>query len=118
MPIHGNPDMLKKTVMSLLGNAIYAVAKKAQRVTYHPEVLLSATLADGRYILRIRDNGIGIDEQIIGKIFDPFFTTKTTSEGAGIGLYLSHEIIQNHGGDISVASVKNEFTEFTVTLPL
>ena len=118
MPIHGNPDMLKKTVMSLLGNAIYAVAKKAQRVTYHPEVLLSATLADGRYILRIRDNGIGIEEQIIGKIFDPFFTTKTTSEGAGIGLYLSREIIQNHGGDISVASVKNEFTEFTVTLPL
>ena len=117
MLIHGNPDMLTKTIMSLLSNAVYAVVKKAQRMSYHPEISLIATLADGYYNLKIRDNGIGIEETIIGKIFDPFFTTKTTDEGAGIGLYLSREIIQNHGGDISVSSVKDEFTEFTITLP-
>jgi signal transduction histidine kinase len=50
-------------------------------------------------------------------IFNPFFTTKTTSEAAGIGLYLSREIIQNHGGDISVESRKDEYTEFTISLP-
>jgi signal transduction histidine kinase len=69
------------------------------------------------YILKIRDNGIGIEEKILSKIFDPFFTTKTTNEAAGVGLYLSREIIQNHQGDISVTSVKNEYTEFTITLP-
>lgn len=118
MPMHGNPDMISKTIMSLLGNAVYAVAKKAQKVQFTPEVLLSATVADKHYVLKIRDNGIGIEEKIISKIFDPFFTTKTTDEAAGVGLYLSREIIQNHGGDISVVSVKDEYTEFTITLPI
>ena len=117
MPLHGNPDMLSKTFMSLLGNAVYAVVKKAQRVSFNPEVSLTVTVADGRYTLKIRDNGIGIEEKIINKIFDPFFTTKTTDEAAGVGLYLSREILQNHGGDISVASMKDEYTEFTITLP-
>ena len=117
MKIHGNGDMLSKTVMSLLGNAIYAVGKKAQKTQYAPEVSLTATTDAGQYIIKIRDNGIGIEEKILGKIFDPFFTTKTSDEAAGVGLFLSREIIQNHGGDISVASVKDEYTEFTITLP-
>ena len=116
MPLHGNPDMLSKTIMSLLGNAVYAVVKKAQRQQYNPEVSLTATVAEGKYVLKIRDNGIGIEEKILSKIFDPFFTTKTTDEAAGVGLYLSREIVQNHGGDISVQSQKDEFTEFTITL--
>jgi signal transduction histidine kinase len=68
-------------------------------------------------LLTVYDNGVGIEETILNKIFDPFFTTKTTGEAAGVGLYLSREIIQNHGGDISAASVKNEYSEFTITLP-
>jgi signal transduction histidine kinase len=118
MPLHGNPGMLSKTIMNLLGNAVYAVIKKTQKVKgYEPEVSLTATVAEGQYIVRIRDNGTGIDEKLLDKIFNPFFTTKTTSEAAGIGLYLSREIVQNHKGDISVASVKSEYTEFTITLP-
>ena len=116
--LHGNPDMLSKAIMSLLGNAVYAVVKKSQKAPYDPEVSLSATVADGSCVLKVRDNGIGIDEKIIGKVFDPFFTTKTTDEAAGVGLYLSREIIQNHKGDISVASVKNDYTEFTISLPI
>ena len=118
MPLHGNPSMLSKTIMNLLGNAVYAVVRKAQREKgYIPEVSLTVTVAEELYVLKIRDNGIGIDEKRIDKIFYPFFTTKTTSEAAGIGLYLSREIIQNHKGDISVTSVKDEYTEFTITLP-
>ena len=118
MPLHGNPAMLSKTIMSLLGNAVYAVVRKAQREKgYAPEVSLSVTVAEEQYVLKIRDNGIGIDEKLLDKIFYPFFTTKTTSEAAGTGLYLSREIIQNHKGDISVASAKDEYTEFTITLP-
>ena len=119
MPLHGNPSMLSKAIMNLLANAVYAVVRKAQRVKdYNPEVSLTATVAEGRYVLKIRDNGTGIEEKLLDKIFNPFFTTKTTSEATGIGLYLTHEIIQNHKGDISVASVRNEFTEFTITLPM
>ena len=118
MPIHGNPDMLSKTITNLLANAVYAVVKKAQKISYTPEVSLTATVTDGHCVLKIRDNGIGIEEKVIGKIFDPFFTTKTTDEAAGVGLYLSREIIQNHKGEINVASVKDEYTEFTITLPI
>ncbi|MBQ9671713.1 MAG: GHKL domain-containing protein [Prevotella sp.] len=115
--IKGNADQLSKTLMSLLGNAVYAVVKKAQRERYSPEITLRATDAEDKVTISIRDNGIGIEDTIIGKIFDPFFTTKTTGEAAGVGLYLSREIVQNHGGDISVASVKNEYTEFTIVIP-
>jgi len=122
MPLHGNPTLLSKTVMGLLGNAVYAVVKKAQKqqapaADYQPEITLTATSDDTHYTLKVRDNGTGIEEKSIDKIFDPFFTTKTTDEAAGVGLYLSREIIQNHGGDIGVASVKDEYTEFTITLP-
>ena len=117
MPMNGNPAMLSKAVMSILDNAVYAVIKKAQRVKdYIPEISLAVTLAEGHYVLKIRDNGIGINEKQLDKVFNPFFTTKTTSEAAGIGLYLCREIIQNHSGDISVASVRDEYTEFTIKL--
>ena len=114
MPLNGNPDMLCKTIMDMLGNAVYAIVKKAAP---EPMIQFTATEADGQYILKIRDNGIGIDQDLFDKIFDPFFTTKTTGEASGVGLYMSREIIQNHGGDISVASAMDQFTEFTITLP-
>ena len=117
MPLQGNPTQLSQTVMGLLENSVYAVVKKAQKASFLPEITLSATTTDTHYIVKVHDNGTGIEEKSIGKIFDPFFTTKTTEEAAGVGLYLSREIIQNHGGDIRVASVKEEFTEFTITLP-
>ena len=119
MPLYGNPDMISKAVMNLLGNAVYAVVKKAQKVPqFVPEVSLAVTAAEAKYILKVRDNGTGIEEKNLTKVYDPFFTTKTTGEAAGVGLYLTREIIQNHGGDINVVSVQGEYTEFTITLPI
>ena len=115
--IRGNAEQLSKTIMSLIGNSIYAIAKKAQRKPYEAALSVDATMADGMVTIVIRDNGIGIEEKIIDKIFDPFFTTKTTGEASGIGLYLSHDVIQNYGGNITVESVKDEYTVFTITLP-
>ena len=118
MPLHGNPDMIIKAVMNIMDNAVYALVKKAQKEPkFVPEVSLVVTVADEKYVLKIHDNGTGIEEKNVSTIYDPFFTTKPTSEAAGVGLYLSREIVQNHGGDISVVSVKDEYTEFTITLP-
>ena len=118
LPINGNAEQLSKTIMSMLGNAVYAIVKKAQKTSFSPELSLRATLSGKSVKVIIRDNGIGIEDTIINKIFDPFFTTKTTGEASGVGLYLSREIIQNHGGDISVKSAKDEYTEFTIVIPL
>ena len=115
--VKANPEELSRCFMSLLSNAIYAVVKKAKREKFIPEIRLAVEKEDHLVRFLLRDNGIGIEETIINKIFDPFFTTKTTGEAAGIGLYLSREIIQNCGGDISVHSEKNVFTEFTITIP-
>ena len=68
--------------------------------------------------LRIRDNGIGIEDNIKAKIFEPFFTTKPTAEAAGVGLYLCREVILNHRGSIIVKSEKDNFTEFMITIPI
>ena len=107
-------------VMNILANAVYAVVKKAKREkpgAYVPEISLKVVVDKNSVSIIIRDNGIGIEDTIKEKIFDPFFTTKTTGEASGVGLYLSREIVQNHGGDIQMQSVKDSYSEFTITLP-
>nr|MCR4582302.1 GHKL domain-containing protein [Prevotella sp.] len=118
LPVRANPEQLSKTMMSMLGNSIYALVKKYQHKAFAPQIRLEAAKEKGKVQVRIYDNGIGIEETILDKIFDPFFTTKTTGEASGVGLYLSKEIVQNYGGDITARSVKDEFTEFTIILPL
>ena len=104
--------------MSMLGNAVYAISKKASRTAFEPVISLKVEQQSNAITIAIRDNGIGIESTIIDKVFDPFFTTKPTGEASGVGLYLSREIIQNHDGDITVESVKDEYTEFIITLPI
>lgn len=69
------------------------------------------------FCLRIADSGIGIEKETLGKIFDPFFTTKTDGRGSGLGLSISHGIIEQHKGRITVESRPGEGTTFTVCLP-
>lgn len=116
--IWGNEELLGKTLMSLLNNGMYAISKKYAKQTYSPELGISMDLEEQYVIIRLKDNGIGIEETIQEQIFDPFFTTKTTAEAAGIGLYLSKEIIANHNGTIHVHSRKDEYTEFIIKLPI
>ena len=115
--INGNAEQLSKTIMSLLGNAVYAVIKKCEKGDTSPEITLTLTTVGQQAEIHIHDNGTGISENIQNKIFDPFFTTKTTGEASGVGLYLSKEIAQHHGGDITVKSEKGVYTEFTITIP-
>ena len=116
--VNGNAEQLSKAFMSMLGNSVYAIVKKLQRMAFEPEISVKTSVQHNQVTIVIRDNGIGIEDTIINKVFDPFFTTKPTGEASGVGLYLSREIFQNHGGDIRVNSVKNEYSEFTMTLPV
>ncbi len=107
------------TLIAIITNAVYAVTKRKHKTTsdtYKPEVTLTLTAnEDGTATITIRDNGIGIEEAIRSKIFDPFFTTKTTSEAAGVGLYLAREVVQAHHGTIELATASGQ-TDFIITL--
>jgi signal transduction histidine kinase len=65
----------------------------------------------------VRDTGAGIAPELLGKVFDPFFTTKPVGEGTGLGLTISHRIVEEHGGAIDVESAPGAGTAFTITLP-
>ena len=67
-----------------------------------PEVTIDQVMEDADYILiRVRDNGVGIDVNHLSKIFEPFFTTKKEGRGLGLGLSISQRIIENLGGTVS-----------------
>lgn len=67
--------------------------------------------------ITVRDEGIGIPEENLGRIFDPFYTTKPEGEGTGLGLSVSYGIISQHGGKIEVESEVGQGTTFTIKLP-
>jgi len=69
------------------------------------------------FCFEVTDTGIGIAPEDLGKIFDPFFTTKDVGKGCGLGLSVSHGIIEQHGGRIEVKSQIGKGTKFTVFLP-
>ncbi|TAN41072.1 MAG: PAS domain S-box protein [Nitrospirae bacterium] len=74
---------------------------------------------EGRLLrLSISDNGSGIDKETQRKIFDPFFTTKESGKGTGLGLYMVHSIINNHGGYINLYSEPDKGTRFNIYLPV
>ena len=75
------------------------------------------TLEDDTVDIEIRDTGAGIPQEIIAKVFDPFFTTKDVGKGSGLGLFIVHEIIEEHDGCLAVDSEPGKGTTFIIRLP-
>lgn len=96
----------------LLTNAAQAVAGR-DTATVRVE---SRGDAD-QVVITIADNGPGIPTQVLPRIWDPFFTTKDVGEGTGLGLSIVHELVERHGGTITVETELDKGTSFTVTLP-
>jgi len=106
---------------NLLLNAVDAV-KAVGKTTegFKGQVEVSSVLLEEEKAVRVRvhDNGTGIPEELMSRLFEPFLTTKKPSEGTGLGLYICHAIVEQHGGRIDVESMKGQGTTFTVTLPI
>ncbi|WP_455628581.1 sensor histidine kinase [Parabacteroides chinchillae] len=113
-----NIDQIGKSLQHILNNSMYAVMKKSGSSEYIPAVSLFMGIKADNLQIIIRDNGVGIEDNIKPKVFSPFFTTKTTAEAAGTGLYLAREVVSNHKGKIEIASEKDRFTEVTITMPI
>ncbi len=76
------------------------------------------TLEDDTVDIELRDTGVGIPADVLPKVFDPFFTTKDVGKGSGLGLYIVHEIIDEHDGCIAVDSEPGKGTTFLIRLPV
>ena len=92
--------------------------KKVGADAYEPTVTVSTKKSGDRVEICVKDNGGGIPSEILDKIFHPFFTTKPVGQGTGLGLSLSYDIVQAHGGDFKVETKPGEGSMFTVILPL
>ena len=111
-------EEMNKVLSHLMNNSIYAIDKRLSKENFSPEISVNlSALPQNRVQIRIKDNGIGIEKNNIGKVFEPFFTTKPTSEASGTGLYLCKEIVLNHKGTIEAVSEKGLYTEFRVIIP-
>jgi len=76
------------------------------------------TLEEDTVDIQIHDTGPGIPPELLSKIFDPFFTTKDVGKGSGLGLFIVHEIIEEHDGCIGVDSAPDKGTTFLIRLPM
>ncbi len=109
IPVTGDPDRLKQVFLNLLQNAVEALEGSGTiRVTARSE--------DGRARIEFENDGPAIPQEMADRIFDPFFTTK--ADGTGLGLAVTKNIINDHGGEISIRSEGGRGVSFIVTLPL
>lgn len=105
--IQADEEMIEQVIINLLKNAVEALA-----ATENGVIELVGKVQDNAVLVEVSDNGPGIIKEAVAKIFVPFFTTKKS--GSGIGLSLSRQIMQMHNGNLSVESVPNERTTFTL----
>lgn len=108
--VRGNASQLGQVLVNLLVNAAHSI-KTQGRIDV-------GTRHDGDFVvISIADTGRGIPADALAKIFDPFYTTKPVGEGTGLGLYISLQIVQRHGGRIEVRSTVDAGSCFEVWLP-
>ncbi|WP_257111897.1 sensor histidine kinase [Pseudomonas ficuserectae] len=103
---------LEQILVNLIGNALDAMFNQPA-----PELWLTGSIEDGRYRLRVRDNGHGIDAETRKHLFEPFFTTKPGEQGLGLGLTLSASLAAAAGGSLSAEHPGDGGTTFVLSLP-
>jgi len=116
IPVYIQADLDAQRIQQVLINLIQ---NGLQAMPDGGTLTISADQPEGEdhFCFRISDTGMGIEKDALNKIFDPFFTTKSDGRGSGLGLSISHGIIEQHKGHILVESRPDEGTTFTVCLP-
>jgi signal transduction histidine kinase len=112
--VFGDQFELQQVFLNLLINALDAIAESG----VDGAIRIDGKIQGSEISIRIEDNGSGMTEEQISQAFDFFYTTKEVGEGTGLGLAISHNVIQNHGGRITIESREEEGTALVVVLPL
>ncbi|MCH7826106.1 MAG: response regulator, partial [Acidobacteria bacterium] len=109
-----DPVQIERVLTNITINA----EKALEEVPEDERMLMVTTRTTSMGVaIDIADNGVGIPDDVLPKIFDPFFTTREVGEGTGLGLSMSHSIVQAHGGDLRVKTEIGKGTTFTIELP-
>lgn len=111
------PGKLNQVFLNIISNAIYAVQKQFGEKT-GGEIVITTSHDEENVIIKIKDNGTGMDAQTQKKVFEPFFTTKEVGEGTGLGMSIAYNTIKKHNGKIIINSAPNEGTEFILQIPI
>lgn len=110
---------IQQVILNLLRNAAHAIRGKKYPEGVNPRIAVRLRREGYSALIKIEDNGPGMSDDLKKHIFEPFFTTKESGSGTGLGLSVSYFIItNNHHGTISVDSVPERGTTFTITLPI
>ena len=109
-PIGISEDELKQLMLNILNNAIDAVEESAKR-----EIRIRASSQSGRAIIRVEDTGPGFGD--LARAFDPFYTTKPVGKGTGLGLSICYGIVQECGGEITLANQNPYGASIIIDLP-
>lgn len=122
-PVHANVDaaQIEQAITNLVINAVHAMPRGG-KVTVATRNTRAAPPSDPEKerdcaVIEIRDEGEGIAAEHLGRIFEPFFTTKGVAEGTGLGLSVTHGIIEDHEGWMTVTSEVGKGSTFTLYLP-
>ncbi|MEP5613406.1 MAG: ATP-binding protein [Cyclobacteriaceae bacterium] len=107
------PGQLNQVFMNILNNAVQAMPADRPDA----EITIYTEESDNEVAIRIKDNGVGIPDEIKDRIWEPFFTTKDVGVGTGLGMSITYGIIEKHGGKIELTSEVGKGTEFAISLP-
>jgi PAS domain S-box-containing protein len=110
----GSFQKLEQVMINLIQNAYEALSNNEKAVVVSSEFDRNNKCV----LIKIRDEGCGISDEVLPRILDPFFTTKRTQGGVGLGLSITSRIIKDHDGTFDFASVPGKGTTATVTLPV
>jgi PAS domain S-box-containing protein len=118
-PVECDPKLIHMALMDIATNAIDACTWKDYTTGESPEITLDIYPGEdaGHLVIEVRDNGIGMNEEVKKNVFTPFFSTKERW-GTGLGLALTSRIIHAHGGRITLESEPNEGAVFRIFLPV
>ncbi|MEJ2203278.1 MAG: ATP-binding protein [Gemmatimonadota bacterium] len=111
-PVRCYASQVNQMLMNVLQNAIQAIPERGTvEVRVRPHGASDVCIG-------IKDSGVGMDEAVKAKLFEPFFTTRAVGSGRGLGLSITHSVVDRHGGRIEVDSALGQGTEFRIYLPL
>jgi signal transduction histidine kinase len=102
-------EQIKQVLLNLVLNAVQSMPSGG-------EIALRSRQVDGSVLLEVTDQGVGVPQENLERIFDPFFTTR--AGGTGLGLSIAYQIINRHGGHLSVRNNPDRGATFTIVLPV